>query len=157
MATNSFKLTGIEKLKKKMEALARGFPDTILDAALYEGELILTDSATNHVPVDLGTLRNSRFIEGERSGKDIEVTLGYGGAASAYALAVHEHPSQFDPPSWKSAGEVEFSPSGRGPKYLEKPLNAAIPGMASRIADNLDPANVGKKRPPLRDTKGKFV
>lgn len=62
--------------------------------------------------------------------------------------SVHEHPSSISPPSWegKAIEEIESvragqpwvaEGSGRGPKYLERPLNAALPGMAGRIAEKM--------------------
>lgn len=135
-ASVSFK--GQKAMQKKIDRIAKRFPDRIKAALRIEAELVMTDSKQNYVPVDLGTLRGSGYVnDPERSGKDVEVSMGYGGAAEAYALSVHETPSQHDPPSWRGT-TVRFSPAGRGPKYLEKPLKAAIPNMAERLAKRLE-------------------
>lgn len=133
-----FKLRGAKEMQRKMESLAKRFPDRIKNALQIEAEKIATRSKNEFVPVDLGTLRSSIHVEEPiRKGKDIEVTIAAGGAAAPYALTVHEYPSDYDPPSWKG-GEVEFSPPGRGPKYIERPLKQAIKGMSNRIAESLD-------------------
>jgi hypothetical protein len=64
----------------------------------------------------------------------LRVELVFGGVTAAYAVAVHEHLSQFSPPSWVAAegagNRVQFHPSGRGPKYLERPMNEEVPYLA---------------------------
>lgn len=134
----TFKLRGAKAMQRRMEGLARKYPDRVKAAMYREGELILADSKENYVPVDLGVLRSSGFVNPpQRSGKDVSVVIGYGGAAADYALSVHETPSPHDPPTWKGT-TVTFSPDGRGPKYLEKPLKAAIPDIPRRLAESLD-------------------
>ena len=134
-----FYLDGVGDAIKKVNAIAHKLRIDTAKAVRYEVEKIGTDADRNYVPVDLGTLRASKYIEGPDINSDnIEVTIGYGGAASAYAAAVHENPSQHDPPSWEGV-TVEFHPRGRGRKYLEQPLNAAMPGMPDRIAERIKP------------------
>ena len=94
----------------------------------------MTKSKRDFVPVDLGNLRSSGHVEDpEFTRASVSVRLVYGGPSAPYALAVHEHPSDSSPPSWRE-GDVEFHPSGRGPKYLERPLLEAIPGLPVRLA-----------------------
>lgn len=109
-----------------------------VDAALYKRcERIMTRSKESFVPVDFGTLKNSGIVlPPERKGKSIIVTLAYGGAAEAYALAIHEHLSSHSPPSWRGV-TVHFHPSGRGPKYLEKPLMEATKTLAADLGSDL--------------------
>jgi len=92
-------------------------------AALYEeGESIMRDSKENHVPVDLGILKNSGHVQPPHvAGDDISVTLAYGGAAGAYAVIQHER--------------LDFKHETGGPKYLERPLLAASLGLARRLAN----------------------
>lgn len=108
-------------------------------AALYqEGLAIMADSQEHYVPVDEAVLKSSghvtppEIVDGE-----IRTRLSYGGAAKAYALAVHEHLSAHSPRSWRIAEAngrpVQFHPDGHGPKYLERPLLAAMVGFAQRI------------------------
>src|SRR5687767_5476077 len=113
----SFELKGKEAMAREIARIARRFPVSLETAMRFEGELVMTRSKRDFVPVDFGTLKGSGHVESRRRGKDIEVVLSYGGAAAAYALAVHEHPSGASPPSWKGV-EVVFQPQGRGPKYL---------------------------------------
>lgn len=147
----TFELKGTKAMQRKIERIAQQFPNKIERALRIEAELVMTDSKRNFVPVDLGTLRSSGHVGNvERKGKDLSVTLDYGGAAAPYALAVHEHPSDHSPPSWEGKALTDisdWSKDGRGPKYLERPLMAAIPGMARRIAAALR----------LRDERGRFV
>jgi hypothetical protein len=92
---------------------------------------------TEFVPKNLSTLMLSGFVNNAiRQGKDISVTMGFGGDAKAYALTVHETPSQYDPPSWKGK-TVSFKRGGR--KYLERPLMEATQGMSDRIAKKVAP------------------
>jgi hypothetical protein len=130
-------LRGAKTMQKKLQQLARRAPDRIGQALRLEAEAIMTRSKREFVPVDLGVLRSSGHVQDvQRSGRDVSVTLAFGGAAEAYALPVHEHPSEHSPPSWGD-GDVAFSPGGRGPKYLERPMREAIRGMADRIGERV--------------------
>jgi hypothetical protein len=133
-------LRGAKTMQRKLETMARRFPDRVAGALRIEAELVMTRSKREFVPVDLGVLRSSGHVrDPERQGKEVSVTMAYGGAAAAYATAVHEHPSGSSPPSWQGK-TVHFSPDGRGPKYLERPMREAIPGMAERMAARLQEA-----------------
>ncbi len=99
---------------------------TIVDlrAALYlEAEAVMADSKKNYVPVVSGALRNSGTVKMPTdNGKRVSIEFGYGGPAAPYAAIVHEYPKGY----------------GQGKnKYLSQPLNAAITGMAQRIASRL--------------------
>lgn len=132
---SSFELRGQQAMRRRLENIARMFPTRMKAALRAEAEAIMTTSKREHVPVDLGTLRSSGHVQPPiQKGNEIECTMAYGGAAAAYAAAIHEHPSSMSPPSWQGAA-VTFSPPGRGPKYLERPMMDAMPGMAKRIAE----------------------
>lgn len=134
-----FYLDGVSDAIKRVNAIAKDTRTDTAKAIRYEVEKIGTNADRNYVPVDQGILRGSKYIEGPTiEGNNIEVKIGYGGAASAYAAAVHETPSEHDPPSWEGVN-VEFKPRGRGRKYLELPLNEAMPGMGDRIAERIKP------------------
>lgn len=92
-----------------------------LSAEMFlEAEGIMAQSKAL-VPVDTGTLRGSGFVElPKRSGDRVTIDLGYGGAASSYALIVHENLDN-------------FHPTGMA-KYLEVPFNEALNGMPERVA-----------------------
>lgn len=134
----SFKLTGADQMRRRLQQIAKKVPDRLAAALYVEAEKISTDSARNYVPVREGVLRASRYVKKpEIKGRAVSVEIGYGGAASAYAIAVHENPSRYDPPSWEGV-TVTFRPAGRGPKYLERPLKEALKGMAERLAAEID-------------------
>lgn len=104
-------------------------PEKTLKAAggaLYRrGEAIITDSKENYVPVDQGILRDSGHVElPEYVDGGVQVALGFGGAAEAYAVVQHE----------------DFSlqhPNGGGPKYLERPLLEHSQHLLADIADDI--------------------
>jgi hypothetical protein len=116
--------TGIPEFRRKMAALRTGTPRQIGAALYQEGQHIMTRSKSEFVPVDTGTLRASGQVTLPRqeSGR-VVVELGYGGAASAYALVQHER--------------MDFHhPVGQA-KYLEQPVNEAAAGFGQRIASRI--------------------
>lgn len=152
MATTiQFKLKGDEEMQARLRRLANVAPGRMSQALRLEAEEIMSASKRRYVPVDLGTLRSSGHVKPvERRGKDISVTLAYGNAAAPYALSVHEHPSRHSPPAWRGKRPEQILSvrqrrpwvlslgGGRGPKYLERPIKQSIPGMAGRIAKQLE-------------------
>lgn len=130
----SLKFTGEKKMAQKIFALEKKFPGKARAALLFRGERVMTRSKNEFVPADKSILKNSGRVVLERTG--ITVTLSYGGDAKAYALAVHEHLSPHSPPSWRNT-TVRFSPSGRGPKYLQKPLLEQQRTLAKDLASDL--------------------
>ena len=75
--------------------------------------------AKRRTPVDTGVLRASGFVSPVEDG----VRLAYGGAASDYAIYVHENLDANHP-----VGEA---------KYLERPVLEALPGLAERVAKTM--------------------
>lgn len=63
-----------------------------LERSIYEfGQTHVMVPAKEYTPVDYGTLRDSGLVDKPVSDNDsISVTLGFGGAAAAYAIYVHE-------------------------------------------------------------------
>jgi len=121
----SFTFTGTAEMKARLQQLLAASVDKMKQGLRVEAETVMTDSKDNYVPIDLGALKSSGHVKPvERSGKSLEVTLAYGGAAAPYAVVQHENPDF-------------FHPNGKSWKYLEKPLNAAIPGMLDRIAGDI--------------------
>jgi hypothetical protein len=134
----TFKLTGVDQMIARIAAVAAGVEASLPKALREEAETVMATSKRDFVPRKEGTLRASGFVSDvTHSGLDAEVTLAYGGAASAYAIAVHETPSEHDPPSWRGKS-VTFNPAGHGAKYLERPLMDAVGGMADRIAKKIE-------------------
>ena len=144
MPAPALRISGFDQLRAVIKKLG-DVAATAGAAAIYrEAERIMTDSKQNYVPVapDGGTLKASGVVAlPEHKGNTITVVMGYGGAAAAYALAVHEHLSAHSPPSWIAAEDsgsgVHWHLSGRGPKYLEKPFNEARKGMDARLAEDV--------------------
>lgn len=128
-------LARLRRIVKEQPKRAKG--------ALYRlGEAIMTDSKNNYVPARDSILKNSGYVDKPKVSDDtISVKLAYGGPASDYAIAVHEHLSEHSPPSWRGAEAagrpVQFNPSGRGPKFLETPLLEAANTAADELAKDL--------------------
>ncbi|MGE5619537.1 MAG: hypothetical protein ACM3US_09805 [Sphingomonadaceae bacterium] len=120
------RLTGIGALEKALKSGGERALKLAATALYHEAEAIMTDSKENYCPKDLGNLYNSGHVQPPKiQGKKVDVEMGYGGPAADYALIVHEW---LDP-------KVHWSIPGTGPKYLEKPILAAAPGMANRLAN----------------------
>jgi len=119
---------GLTKFEKNLKLKPAEASLAFRRALKEEAEAIMTTSKQKFVPVALvggGTLRDSGFVEDPVTrGSKISVTLGYGGFAKAYALAIHEHPSKSSPPTWKGK-ELNFNVGGV--KYLERPMDLAAP------------------------------
>ena len=130
------KLLGTKEMAARLRKLADKYPDRMRAALQFRAELIMTTSKRDFVPVNLNSLRSSgHVLPPERGkGREISVTLVYGGPSEPYALAVHETPSGHDPPSWKGVA-VTFAVGG--PKYLERPLLNAIPTLGRDLARDL--------------------
>lgn len=132
------RLLGLVEMQAALLRAQRGLAPKI-DAALYlEAEAIMAVSQTR-VQVDTGIARSSKYVaQPETSGTTHRVEMGYGGAASAYLLALHEHLSEHSPPSWKAAEAsgrgVHWSVPSTGPKFLEGPLREAAPHILGNIA-----------------------
>lgn len=100
-------------------------------AVFEEGNRIMNESK-RMVPLEDGPLRASGTVEPPViSGTHFSVTLGYGGAASAYALIQHENMSFRHPGRDSKRG----GQTGRGAKYLEIPVQQAAPGIEARLAN----------------------
>jgi hypothetical protein len=86
-----------------------------------EAETIMTRSKRDFVPVDLGTLRASGHVRPPQiTGTRATITMGYGGAASAYAIVQHENLTL-------------RHPNGGQAKYLEQPVMEAMRGLDRRL------------------------
>lgn len=108
-----------------MRRIAVRYPD-VVEAALYQEAQIEMTKSKRRVPVEHGVLRASGFVtKPERRGRNISVTLSYGGAAEDYAIPQHER--------------LDFNhPRGGQAKYLESVLNESRPYMAVRLAARID-------------------
>lgn len=116
---------GGDEMRAKLARIVSEMPNRV-GAALYaEAETgIMNPSKSRYVPVDTGTLRASGMVEAPEISKDaVSVTMGYGGAASAYALRQHE--------------DLSYHHTVGGPKYLETPLLEYAKDGGNKIAARL--------------------
>lgn len=118
------KITGLDRLAARFDVLPEQALEALGQALYVEGETIMTRSKQVFVPVDLGVLRASGHVK-QPVVRDTAATvmLGYGGAASAYALIQHENTKYRH-----TVGE-----SG----YLRKPVEAAKPGLEGRLGGRI--------------------
>ena len=127
------KLVGAETLRK---LLARGgkVGVEVLTQVLREESLLAFRTSQRMVPHATGVLRASGVVRPPAvSGSRVLIDLGYGGAASAYAMYQHEnlslnHPDPTNPNS---------DPAGKA-KYLETPVRNQVKGLAGRLRRELD-------------------
>lgn len=148
--SSSFSLRGVVDLRRSISDILRDTKENLSAATLEEAEMIAERSRNEFVPIDTGNLastirvvtddsglRQGRNDLGQyTSGSAVEVRIIAGDDSTPQALAIHEHPSQFSPPSWEGV-DVTFQPSGRGEKYLQRPLDEAIGGMAERVGSKV--------------------
>ena len=132
--------TGLDAWDDWMAAFGDRFLEAAANLVYQKQELIMTDSKANYVPVDQSTLQGSGYVEPPVIGTGvISCRSAYGGPASAYAIAIHEHLSKSSPRSWKIAEaqgrHVHFTQGG--PKYLELPFMAGTADFDAYMADGL--------------------
>lgn len=141
MARGDFELRGSREMQRRLRRLARDSGDAVARALRLEAEVEIMTRAKKSaegkgVPVDEGVLRSSGHVKDvERRGVELSVTMGFGGPAGSgnlgetnkedvgYAVIQHEG--------------LNFQHRIGEPKYLERPMMEAIPGMAQRIADRI--------------------
>jgi hypothetical protein len=83
-ATIEMDITGIEGVIKKLDKL-KDIAHDLAAGMFVLAEQVLTESK-DLVPVDVGTLKASGYVEAPRVTPDrVTVRIGYGGAAHAYA------------------------------------------------------------------------
>jgi hypothetical protein len=142
-----FELRGVSDMQTRLRSIDRNTREALSSGVEEEANMIVS-KARSLVPIKSGELRDSiRVVKGELSqGRNtlgqftedsaVEVIVTAGNDSIPYTLAIHEHPSPHDPPSWEDVN-VQFHPEGTGPKFLEGPLNEAISGMAQRVGSKV--------------------
>ncbi len=127
------KLRGVAEVQRNLYRLAKKYPKVTLKAANRQFEFIMTDSKRDYCPVRDGHLRSSGHVVADEA--QLEVTMGYGGPAGTgnqgesntvnvgYAVPQHEN--------------EEYKHTVGGPKYLERPLMAKVPTLATDIASEV--------------------
>jgi len=117
---------GVEQLDKLTRKETVAATNNALAIALGQEAQIMFRNSQRRVPVDTGTLRRSGFILPVRkTSNGFIVEMGYGGAASEYALDQHERAD------YKHA-------SGKTWKYLEIPVRERIPNLESRLKQRIE-------------------
>lgn len=120
----AFEIKGKDVMQRAMRLLEERGPKAMGAALWKEGNAIMTQ-AKAITPVDTATLKNSGLVTlPEIQGTSVEVTLAFGGAASNYAVYVHEDPDASHKPPTQY-------------KFLEQPLLNAANDMGQRIAQDL--------------------
>lgn len=121
MAQN-IQLVGMDRLQKLLVAGGSAAVKAV-GKGLYNEALMAFDKSQEVVPVETGVLRSSGQVgQPEWHGESVSVEISYGGAASQYALIVHENL------------EAHHA-SGKQAKYLEEPVAKQTAGMGDRLAD----------------------
>lgn len=109
MASIRLEIEGLDRALAWFDAYADQVRKGVA-AGLYQSALEIMAQSQEIVPVDTGVLRASGTVQlPEVDGDRVSVTLGYGGAASAYAEQVHED-------------LLMRHKEGKQAKYLETPL-----------------------------------
>jgi hypothetical protein len=111
-----------------LRKLAARFPDYVGAAIYQEAQIEMTESK-RRCPVDTGALRASgRVAQPVRRGRNISVTLSYGGSSAPYAIYVHEN---------LEANHAMPPFQGGQAKFLESVLNESRQYMAVRIGNRV--------------------
>ena len=154
-----FEIAGIADMQRRLQATPQEMLRAAGAALHTEAELIMGDSV-KQAPADRGTLRGAAYVRpAVVEGRNVEVTMGYGGAASGYAVYVHEGtgPAVGRPRYWpplrplmewagrvlgdESAGRaVQRAIWARGTKprkFLERPLLARRRTLGRRVARHM--------------------
>jgi len=118
-------LINAEALKRLTSNQVNDICINAVGQALTEEAQIMFRNSQRRVPVDTGTLRRSGVILPVRKvGVDWEIEMGYGGAASEYALDQHERAD------YRHA-------EGKTWKYLEGPVRERMPNLEQNIAKRI--------------------
>lgn len=114
------RVIGLVEMKARIAAINGAMAHKIDAALKIEAEAIMSASK-QIVPVDTGILRSSSVVGNpDTQGNVHRIEMGYGGAASDYAVVVHELLDTHHP-----VGQA---------KFLEVPLRAAAPYLLENIA-----------------------
>lgn len=113
-------------MQAKLRRLIQKFPDKIRAVLRFHAELIMTVSKRDFVPVDLGTLRSSGFVDQPTrgSGRLISIDLFYGGPAAPYAIRQHE--------------DLRLRHTVGSAEYLKRPLENKTGTLAADMARDLN-------------------
>jgi hypothetical protein len=125
MARVNVTLSGTDAL---VRVLARGGKNVVpvVGRAIHEEALLIFDESQSEVPYRYGYLAGSGMVDPPVvTGSNVEVQIGYGGAAAPYALMVHE------------SRDKKFR-NGRKSKYLEDPVMRAVGRFGDSVGRRVD-------------------
>ena len=123
MSGAKFQLVGTREMVARIEEVAKDARKAI-DRAVYKFGNTEMREMKRLVPVDTGTLKDSGYVEKpKRDGSRVMLELGFGGAAEAYALYVHE-----DLDAFHENGQA---------KFVEMPLSESAPFFAERVGNDV--------------------
>jgi hypothetical protein len=111
-------LKGMKELKKRLNTLGN-LQQRVISGVLQEEAQAILNASQGIVPVDTGALKASgKVSEVVSESGALSINVSYGSDEVGYAQYVHEiHKTQ--------------------PKFLERPLRAAVGGFERRLADKL--------------------
>lgn len=115
MALMSIEFRGLREMERRIRQLAAQHPRIAQRALVSEGEIEMSEMK-RRTPVDTGTLRASGRLVALRP---LGIKWVFGGAASAYAVAVHEETEVFH-----TVGQA---------KFVESVVMEFIPNAAERV------------------------
>lgn len=119
-------LQGTEALQATLRS-AGPLAGEAMKAGLYEAAESIMTEAKSRTPVDTGTLVNSgAVLPPVVEGTHFEVTMGFGGAASDYALIQHEN--------------LEYHHNVGQAKYLEGPVVESLGKISQFLNQRLHAA-----------------
>ena len=124
-------VTGFAEFNKRILNLISALPDELDRAIVAEGDEVLRD-AKKRCPWETEALRDSGMLtnlstRGSFESK-VQISFGSFGQSSVYANYVHENLSARHYPPYGNGGEA---------KFLENAVNAAKPGMSTRIGERI--------------------
>jgi hypothetical protein len=118
--SKAFKITGLKGVLRNLDKVAKKVDGATQKALTDEANDVLKE-AMIQAPVDTGDLRRSGTVGKITKGAaTISIEIGF---HTNYALYVHEDLQA-------------HHPTGKA-KFLEDPVNAAVPGLAGRIKKRL--------------------
>lgn len=121
MALVNITFNGLDELTNAFLTAGKDAPDAV-HQALYEEAHEAFLLSQKVVPVDTGALRSSGLVTSSMTGSVARAQISYGGAASSYAIYVHELP-----PS-----RAKHAPPTRW-KFLERPVKEYAKEMEQRM------------------------
>lgn len=140
MSQTGFKVSGTRETLEGIKSLVLERKRQARANLFNKGQDIIDDAKQNYVPVDEGDLRDTGKVTGHfggnQHGNQYAISLSFGDESTPQAIAIHEYPSESNPPSWEGV-DVQFKPEGRGHKYLEKPLYKALPNLLDDISEGI--------------------